>query len=264
MTYRLRNIGIAVALALIAVLLVLLYITDYKRTVQNGEEQVGVYVAAENIPAGMSGAEALSQQLLEKRQVERRNLAPGWIANDAQLKNLVASQTVYAGEQATTQLFRADSEKGVRSQLSGNLRAFQLPGTSSQLLQGTLKAGDHVDVVVGIKYKLINLKSGDAGGAGEDFSASRVALRDILVLRGPASNAAQSKLTNPNEQQSVLLALTDAQAQKLFFAQKYGDWTLQLRPTTDAADSPESVETTGSMLADGLSGRQIHQLITGR
>src|SRR5918912_1452511 len=137
MTYRLRNIAIAVALALVAVLLVLLYITDYKRTVQRGEEQVGVYVAAENVPAGTSGADALSRHLLEKRDVERRNLAPGWIGNEAQLKNVVATQNVYAGEQATTQLFRAEAEKGVRAQLTGNLRAFQLPGTSSQLLQGT-------------------------------------------------------------------------------------------------------------------------------
>lgn len=245
MTYRLRNIGIAVALALIAVLLVLLYITDYKRSVQNGEEQVGVYVAADNIPAGTSGAEALSRQLLEKRDMERRNLAPGWIGNEAQLKNLVAAQTVYAGEQATTNLFRADSEKGIRAQLSGTLRAFQLPGTSSQLLQGTLKTGDHVDLMG--TWNVPEPKQ---------HHISRVVLRDLLVLRGPSQNSAQSKLTNANEQVSVILAVTDAQAQKLFWVQKNGEWALQLRPTGDAADSPESVETAKSLATDGLNGKE--------
>jgi Flp pilus assembly protein CpaB len=253
MTYRLRNIGIAVALALIAVLLVLLYVTDYKRTVQSGEEQVSVYVAAENVPSGTSGADALSRHLIEKREVARRNLAPGWIASEDQVKTLVASQNVYAGEQATTQLFRPASEKGIRSQLSGNLRALQLPGTSPQLLEGTLKAGDHVDVV-------------GTWNLPEDKTShvSRTVLRDLLVLRAPTPTPGGSKLTSPTEQASVMLALTDAQAEKLWWVAKNGDWSLQLRPTQDAADSPESIQSAGTLALDGLKGGQLKKLLHGK
>ena len=38
MTYRIRNIGIAVALAIVAALLTTFYVTNYKRTVQQGEQ----------------------------------------------------------------------------------------------------------------------------------------------------------------------------------------------------------------------------------
>jgi hypothetical protein len=61
----------------------------------------------------------------------------------------------------------------------------------------------------------------------------------------------------------VQLALTDAQAQKLFYVMKNGDWTLDLRPVGNAADSPESVETVESVLGDGLRHRQRAQLIGG-
>ena len=252
MTYRLRNIGIAVALALIAVLLVLFYVQDYKKTVRQGEDQIGVYVAAENIPAGTSGADALTRNLLEKKMVDRRNLAPGWIGDERALKNLVATQTVFAGEQATTQLFRAESEKGLRVQLNGNLRAFQLAGTGPQLLDGTLKAGDHVDVV----------GSWNVPESAQNHVA-RVFLRDLLVLKPPSHNETQSKLTNPNEQISAILALTDSQAQKLFWVAKNGDWSLQLRPTEDAADSPESLVSAGTLAADGVNFNQLRKLLKG-
>ena len=52
MTYSIRNIAIAIALALVAALLVTFYVSNYKRRVQQGESNVRVYVAAHDIPAG--------------------------------------------------------------------------------------------------------------------------------------------------------------------------------------------------------------------
>ena len=49
MTYRLRNIGIAIALAVVAALLTTFYVTNYKRSVQHGESKVTVYVASRDI-----------------------------------------------------------------------------------------------------------------------------------------------------------------------------------------------------------------------
>ena len=78
-------------------------------------------------------------------------------------------------------------------------------------------------------------------------------LRDLLVLQAPDTTKNQSKIgSNPNEPFSVMLAVSDAQAQKLWWLVKNGDWSLQLRPVTNAADSPDSFETSGSLLADGL------------
>ena len=46
MTYRLRNIVIAVVLAAFAALLTMMYVTSYEKRVQNGEEDVAVLFPA--------------------------------------------------------------------------------------------------------------------------------------------------------------------------------------------------------------------------
>ena len=57
MTYRVKNIVIAVALALVAALLTSYYVTNYQRTVRADETNVPVWVAARDIPAGTPGSE---------------------------------------------------------------------------------------------------------------------------------------------------------------------------------------------------------------
>ena len=59
MTYRVRNIVIAVVLAALAALMTSYYVTNYKRHVQQGEDHVKVYVASQDIPAGTAGADAM-------------------------------------------------------------------------------------------------------------------------------------------------------------------------------------------------------------
>ncbi|HYM64838.1 MAG TPA: Flp pilus assembly protein CpaB [Gaiellaceae bacterium] len=267
MSYRVRNIGVAVALALVAALMVTFYVSNFKRNVQAGEEPVTVYVASQNIPEGTLGAKVLDSNWLEKQEVERKNVTPGAISDPKQIEDAVATQPVYAGEQVTTLRFQSDSKRGLRAELSGNMRALQVPGDENQLLKGVLKEGDHVDIVASMKYKFVNFRSGQTQSDapnGDELVASRVVLRDILVLRGPAAVASDQKLTNPNGGESTILAVTDSQAQKLFFVMKNADWSLQLRPTTDASDSPESVETVGSVLGDGLGPAQLRQLVFGR
>ena len=253
MASRLRNIALALVLVLVAALLTTFYVSNYKKKVQQGESDVPVYVATKDIPAGTAASEVLTGGFVETVQVDKRNLAPGAAWKEDQLDGLVAVEPVYAGEQLTTRRFRPLAEKGARGELTGNLRALQVPGDKHQLLAGTLKEGDKVDVVANIKYKL----------GQRDLVASRVVLRDVLVLKAaPGDESAPEKLTGgATSAIAVLLAVTDTQAAKLLFVLKNGDWSLQLRPTNDAADSPESVETPLSVLGDGLRPTQRQQLI---
>ena len=265
MTYRVRNIGIAIALAIVAALLTSFYVTNYKRSVQHGQKLVSVFVAARDIPAGTPGSDVVARHLLTQQQVARRNVVPGAISSPGQIAQLVASEPVYAGEQVSARRFRPLVEKGIRAQLKGTMRAFEVPGDQNQLLGGTLRAGDHVDIVASIKYKVSDIAAGTAAAGNLDRVASRVVLRDLLVLATLGSPGTAGKLTTGfNQNLSVLLAVTDSQAQKLFFVLKNGDWSLQLRPPLKAADSPGSVETIESVLGDGLGRGQFRQLYTGK
>jgi len=251
MTYRLRNIGIAVALALVAGLLTVFYVTNYKRDVRSAETNVTVYVAAKDIPAGTSGDEVISDGYLTQQEVAKRSVTPGAISTPDQLAGRLAAAPVYAGEQVTTRRFTTEQEKGVRAQLTGNLRALELPGTQQQMLVGTLQDGDHVDVVGSW-----NVPESDTR------HYSRVVLRDIVVLNAPEGAETSEKLTDPSSgSYSVMLMVTDGQAQKLWWLAKNGEWTLQLRPATDAADSPESAESAGSLLLDGVNVARLRALV---
>ena len=147
MTYRLRNITIAIALALVAALLTSFYVSNYQRNVRADETNVAVWVAARDIPAGTTGAGAVQKGFLTKSEIVRRSVVPGAISDPEQLAGLVSSDKVLAGEQVTSRRFVAPSERGIHAQLKGVQRAISIPGDKDQLLVGTLEDGDHVDLV---------------------------------------------------------------------------------------------------------------------
>jgi Flp pilus assembly protein CpaB len=250
MTYRVKNIGIAVILAAFAGLLTIFYVTNYKRHVQHGEKSVSVLVAARDIPAGTTGSEVVEQHYLQTETVPRRTVVPGAISRPDELNNLVATEQIYRGEQVTATRFGTPTELGVRAQLKGTLRAVEMWGDSTQLLAGTLRTGDHVDFV-----------------GATSFKASRVFIRNLKVLQAPAAPAVGSKLTNSIGQKSwVMLAMTDNQAQKIQWllndaqsddnSPKPDFWHLTLRPVVHDADSTDHVDTGYSILTDGLTAAE--------
>jgi Flp pilus assembly protein CpaB len=252
MTYRLRNITIAIALALVAALLTSFYVANYQKDVRKNEANVSVFVAKNDIPAGISGNDIARKGMLVKSEVARRTVVPGSISTPTQLDSLVTTEPIYAGEQVSTRRFATPSERGIAAQLKGPMRAFQLPGDQHQLLAGTLKAGDRVDVIGSMKLD----------GNSEVF-ATRVILRDIEVLQSSGSSGAAAELAEPTTNLSVLLAVTDTQVQKLFHVSKHGDWSLDLRPTIKASDSAETVQFNRTIMRDGLRGAQLALLEAG-
>lgn len=263
MTYRVRNILIAVVLAALAALMTSYYVTNYKRHVQQGEKHVSVYVAAHDIPANTPGSEAA--KMLSTKEVTKSAVAPGAISKPSDLKAYVSSQPIYAGEQVTLNRFSTTASTGVHGQLKGTMRAYILPGDANQLLVGTLRAGDHIDLVANFKYKL---------GTSDTYVATRIVLRDVKVLRAAAGGGASSKFANGglDAKYTVMLAVTDNQSQKLHFTamnaagQGSGNssmgWWLELRAPVKSADSPDSIETLRTILTDGLRPAQ-KALITG-
>jgi Flp pilus assembly protein CpaB len=260
MTERARNIMIAVILAGVAALLVGLYVSSYQRHVRSGEEHITVFTATRDIPAGTSGADALSHGMIAKNEVVRRAVVPGAITQKDQINDLIAAQPIFSGEQITLRRFSRASSQGIHGEIRGTLRAVQVQGDSNQLLAGTIRHGDHVDLVATFKYKINDFT----------FAATRTVLRNVIVLRAPRgdSSSAGKVTTGFESNTNVMLGMTDAQAQKFNFTQnttgssdsaKPG-WSLTLRPPVKAQDSPESLTTLDSILSDGLSSQQRSRL----
>jgi Flp pilus assembly protein CpaB len=234
MTYRIRNILIAVGLALVAMMLTLFYVTNYKRSVQKSAASVQVYVVARDIPGGTSGADIVKGHELKVETVQRKDVVPGAISNPDQIAALVTTGPLYAGEQVTVRRFDDVAAQGIRSQLKGTTRALQVAGDPNQLLAGTLQAGDHVDVVANLR---LNSQS--------SASVTRIVLRDLTVLTAPSETAKLSQASTGAA--SVILAVTDTQVQRLFFVLRNADWTLELRPVVNAADSGDRTDTLNTI-----------------
>ncbi|HEX9379508.1 MAG TPA: Flp pilus assembly protein CpaB [Gaiellaceae bacterium] len=251
MNYRAKNIGIAVALAALAAILTSVYVVNYKRHVQNGEGKVTVLVAARDIPAGTSGADVVDQKMLKEQTVPRKAVVAGAISTPDQLAQYVATQDVFEGEQVSTRRFAPPTEQGIRAQIKGTQRAYQLTGDAHQLLAGTIQTGDHVDVV----GTWPATQKASASGL-EDSLVARVVLRNLLVLRAPTGEGSTARLADSSE--SVQLRVTDSQSQKLLWIEKNSKdqgWHLELRPPSNSLDSSNTVQDSHTMLFDGPGRR---------
>jgi len=238
MTYRIRNIAVAIGLALVAMMLTLFYVTNYKRSVESSVSSVKVYVASQDVPAGVTGAELIEQNNFELADVPKKSVVPGSISKPDQIRNLVLSAPLYAGEQVTLRRFTDVAADGVRAQLKGTMRAVQVAGDQNQLLSGTLQIGDRVDLVANLRMD-----------SEKDLRATRIVLRDIQVLAIPSESVTAEV---GGDAKAVILAVTDTQVQRLFYVMKNADWTLQLRPVLDPSDSTDKLETMDSVLTRGL------------
>jgi Flp pilus assembly protein CpaB len=253
MTYRLRNLLIALGLAAVAAVLVSVYVTQYKHHVENGQSSVQVYVATRDIPAGTPGDQLISGNYLHKDSVERRNVVPGAISAPSEIARSYATEAIFSGEQLTLRRFGQPGVEGERGQLTGNQRAIEIDAKPSQALSGTLKTGDKVDVV-----------GTWSNPEGSSHHVGRVVLRGLLVLDAPESSVLKTGVGgNPNTTVTVTLRVTDTEANRLFFLVQNGEWSLMLRPPTRAGDSPETIIDGGTMASNGVGSAAYNRAMQG-
>ncbi len=240
-SYRVRNLIIAGALAACAVALMFMYASHAKKSsTTSSTNGVHVFVASRDIPIGTTGAKLATGRWFVARTLPANSVASGAITAPAQLANEVAIQPTYAGEQIVARRFGTAQQEGLLSDLKGVSRVIELPGDAHQLLAGTLKQGNRVDVVGNVALP-----------EGGQLHSTVVALRNLLVVKAPSSPSGSSTTT---DNLSVELQLTGDQAQRLYWLQKNGDWTLLLRPSIHAADK-RSAPASAAGIVETSSGR---------
>jgi Flp pilus assembly protein CpaB len=235
---------VAAGLALAAVVLVAAYLTNYKRHVQSGEQHVAVYVASKPIPAGTSAADLLNSHLIHKTTVLQRNLVPGFVDDPAKLASLFVTRPLFTNEQVTLDSFGRANARGIQGQLAGTDRAIQVSGTAEQLLAGTIRNGDHVDIVASWGI-----------GPNSDIAVSRTILRDIFVVKAPEFGTKASITTGGNGSSgaySAILKLSDTAARQLYWMMINGKWSLALRSPVQASNGKDAYDDSERMLEPAL------------
>jgi Flp pilus assembly protein CpaB len=238
MNYSVRNIVIAGGLAVVAVIAVLLYTSGVRNKAQENQHRVQVLVASRDIAPGTTGAQVISQHLLVPKAVVQTDQIPGALTSLTGLDNLVVSQTIYHGQQAPSAVFQTPLSTGTGLQIRGAERVMSLPVDQDSGLIGTLKDGDHIDIMIAL--------SGDSTTGSAAGSFTRPLLRNVTVITAPTTDDTH-----------ILLKVSDTDAEKLFYAQQYYKvWFVQ-RPQVGAQDSPLALETAAGLLFDGFTPQQI-------
>jgi pilus assembly protein CpaB len=161
---RLRNLALPIGLAVLAAVLVGIYVISYRNSVNHGADLEKVLVAARDIPAGTPGSSVAGGGYLKEQTVPNRAVVPGAVVSGAPLTNLVVDGTIYKGQQVTLRQFKPMAQGGIFASFNGKQRVVVVPGDPNQLLSGTVEDGDHVDVVANTKYTV--------GGINKSLPAS--------------------------------------------------------------------------------------------
>ena len=135
-------------------------------------------MASRDIPIGTTGAKLATGGWLVTRKLPGNSVAAGAVTSPTQLSNLVAIQPTYAGEQIVARRFGTAQQEGLLSDLKGASRVMELPGDAHQLLAGTLKQGNRVDVVGNVQVP-----------EGGQLHSTVIALRNLLVVKAPSSSS---------------------------------------------------------------------------
>jgi Flp pilus assembly protein CpaB len=265
MTYSVRNIVIALVLAAVAAGMVILYTGNVKKQAHDSQQNVTVVVAKTAIAGGSPTKELIDTGAFETRQVVQRDVVPGAFTSvDSLNKNLATAGPITAGSQITPSMFTEGTSAPITSQIKNTMRAVQVAYNPNRVLDGTLHAGDHVDVIAAFE-----VKSSLNNSPYTEQDASRVLMTNVQVLSTKADGVAATALqadsdttggtgsSDGTQGAAIILAIPQDQIAAFNLARQFGQLWYVVRPTSGAQDTNTVVATPCSVLGAGLSLTQI-------
>jgi Flp pilus assembly protein CpaB len=142
----------AVILAAVAGIGVYFYVSSADQRAQRNVAVVEAFVAAQQIPKGMSGTSAVANGLISTARVLRGSIPPDAVTDTSTLKGKVAAATLNAKQFITSSSFVAPAQGGGGSLAaaisSQNLVAVTVNVDAAHGVANAIAPGDHVDVAV--------------------------------------------------------------------------------------------------------------------
>jgi pilus assembly protein CpaB len=219
-TTRQGTVLLGVIAAVIAAIALVVYLQNYRNSVNNKNIAIPVLVAKSLIQKGTSGDVVGTSGLYEKQSIPKSQVKTGAFVDPSTLAGKVAITDIFPGQQITAADFGVASV-GPSGQLSRKQRAVSIPLGSPQTVSGAIGSGSHVDVWVTF---------------GGQTSTARLLFQNMYVLDSSGGN--------------VTLRADPRQAGTLIFASENAKIWLVLRPTIGSIESKPPVVGNNN-----LSGR---------
>ena len=144
------TLALGIGAALLAAILLVVYLNRYRSSVDAQNAATPVLVAKNLIPQGTSGTIIAKKELFQVASLPKDDLKVGAISDPAYLNGRVAAGDIFPGQQITTADLSVTTTEAVPTSLTGVERAVAVPIDASRGLVGYTAQGDHVDVYVGL------------------------------------------------------------------------------------------------------------------
>ena len=139
-------IAVGIIVAVIAAILLIVYITRYKSSVDSSAAAVPVLVAKNLIPKGTPGSVVATKQLYQSTSVPEDKVQSGAISDPNALNGRTAIADVYPGSQLTLNNFTAEASTALNAQLAGRERAVTITIDPVKGSLANVASGDKVDI----------------------------------------------------------------------------------------------------------------------
>jgi Flp pilus assembly protein CpaB len=231
--------------AVLAAILLIVYLHSYRSSINSGTRPETVLVAKSLIPRGTSGTLIAQEGLYQVTTVPKDQLKDLAIVDPGALNDRVTAVDVYPGQQLTAQDFTTEGLYSIPNEITGNKRAIAIPVDGVHGLVGQLQAGDRVDVYVGM-----NSQGSSATGGAAAAALIKLLASNVLVLSAPTAASGGGTLGGGSTASgSAVLRVTTADAGKFAFAADNGRLWLILRPQVGGKSTPATIVNSASLLA---------------
>jgi Flp pilus assembly protein CpaB len=225
LTTRRGTITLGIVAAVLAAIALLVYLNQYRNSVNNGNQTVSVLVAKSLIQKGTPGNVVGTTGLYELTNLPKKQVKTGAFVDPATLTGRVAARPIYPGQQLTSADFVAGNAAALTQNLAADQRALVIPLDSPAEVGGQISAGDHVDVWVAFNAQ---------GANGVSRPLVREALQDLYVMGTNGSN--------------VTVRATPQVAGELIYASQNAKIWLVLRPAVGSTTTKPPVITSNDLL----------------
>jgi Flp pilus assembly protein CpaB len=226
LTTRRGTIILGIGAAVIAAIVLLVYLNQYRNSVDSGAQPVSVLVAKSLIQKGTPGNVVGSSGLFQVTSIPQKQLKTGAFVDPQTLAGKVAASDIYPGQQLTATDFVPTNGSVLTQSLARNERAVVIPLDSASEVGGQIVAGDHVDIWVAWNAQ---------GANGVSRPIVREVLQDMYVL-----NVVDSGVT---------FRATPRESGELIFASQQTKIWLVLRPTIGTTTTKPPVISASDLLS---------------
>jgi len=217
-------IAIGIVVAAIAAILLIVYITRYKSSVDSGAAAVPVLVAKNLIPKGTPGTVVATKQLYQNTSVPEDKVQDGAISDPNALAGRTAITDIYPGSQLTLSNFTAEASGALNAQLSGRERAITITVDPVKGSLANVASGDKVDIYTQLTR--------DGRTVIQLFRAG------VTVLQAPGSSGG-----------NVVLKVGTKDASNMLYAANQTTLYFVVRPASGVAPTPGSLADLNTVIA---------------